>query len=429
MKIETKTWQEIRSEVGKVNPELARIVDNLPSLENDPLIKVSYDFGELIIKDGTLQLPFGNECFDFSSSKLDGHVDKNLFYNSLPLGIFIKNAGEVFLETPTRILPLKVFEIGDLFGVFEALDYIMDKPSSPQWSVSSGSRTVFSLPKISDLNGIKRLRAEFGIPSSIQVKTQQDHWSLFKYIAKKQSNWTSEILFFTKPWLDTLKDPAWSEFFRYLFSIGWEQSKIPIEKILSTHTWQKFSNALSFRNLKPHSYIVDTARHLLLMSKKSGIGIVPATDKDHHLLPLSEIIDVLVNTYKLKSYLPTIMLATPLNLLKPGDVAYYSLSYPTNVDGPVSQTSKGKTIFSDLRDLKTLIDTFRNSDEKNEESFFDHSDFFYFHIEDDIYGEIPNSKKIQLMDDRFSRQMDCYPDRNFCYSSLFFRGCIAIMYS
>jgi hypothetical protein len=429
MNIETTVWADVRNEVKEVNPELAAIIDAIYPTKNYPLIKARYGYGDLIIKEGSLQLPFNGDCINYRSTKLDKTLNRDLLYNSLPLGVFTKNAGEVFLETQTKVLPLKVFDEGDLFGVFEALDYIMEKPSLPKWSVSSGSRTVFSLPKISDLNGIKRLRSEYGIPSTLQVKTQQDHWGVFKYIARKESDWEAEIIFFTKPWLDNFNDPAWSEFFRYLFSVGWDQSKLPIEKILSAHTWQKFSNALSFRNLKPHPYIVDTARHLLLMSKKSGVGILPALDGDKHLLPLTKITDALVDVYKLKNYLPTIMLTKPLASLGAGDMAYYSLSYPTNVDGSVSHYSKAKTIFSDLRDLKSLLDTFRNSDQENEEVFFDHSEFLYFHIENDIYGEIPNSKRVESMDERFLQPSTSYPGREFCYSSLFFRGCIAVRYS
>jgi len=428
MEIELKTWNDVHGAVSRVNPKLAKLIDHLSPSKKYPLIKVRYGFGDAIVKDGVLQLPGDTECVGITSSELSHLVDKNLFYNALPMGIFIQNAGEVFLETQTRVLPLKVFDPGDLFGVFEALDYVMEKPSMAAWSVSAGSRTVFSLPKISDLNGIKRLRAEFSIPSSLQVKTQQDHWELFKYIAKKQSSWSCEVLFFTKPWLDQLKDPAWSEFFYYLFNVGWTQSKLAIEKILSAHAWQKFSNALAFRNLKPHSYIVDTARHLLLMSNKLSVGMVPATEKDHCLLPLMDIVEVLVNMYKLKKYAPTLMLAKNLNNLKKGEMVYYSLSYPINIDGSVSHASKGTTIFSDLRVLKSLIDTFRNCDKKDVGGFFDHSELFYFHVEDDIYGEIPNSKKIEIMDDRFSIGASCYLGRKFCYSSLFFRGCIMVKF-
>src|SRR5690349_11490610 len=130
-------------------------------------------------------------------------IRSDLSYSPIPLSLLLNKNSEVFLQEAERTIPLNIIKPGQLFGTFETLDFIFNKPSSALWNVSAGARSVFMLPKINESFSIKRLRNHYHLSLDTQLKYLTQHWQIFKEISHVptfSSPWQSEVLFFTKPW-------------------------------------------------------------------------------------------------------------------------------------------------------------------------------------------------------------------------------------
>ena len=150
--LEMLDWSDVREAVQKVNPRLVNIIDNLKLSPQHKLIKATYAFGDLIVKEGHL-------CLPIQESKLYTQLN----YSPIPLSLLLNKSSEVFVQNHDSALPLNRLQPGNFFGTFEAVNFMMHKPAASIWHVSAGARSIFMLPKISDLSGIKRLRAHYPI--------------------------------------------------------------------------------------------------------------------------------------------------------------------------------------------------------------------------------------------------------------------------
>ena len=72
-------WKDVRQSVEQVNPALAKIVNNISPNNRYKLIKATYSFGDLIIKEGQLCLPID-----------DKKLYAQLNYSSIPLSLLLK---------------------------------------------------------------------------------------------------------------------------------------------------------------------------------------------------------------------------------------------------------------------------------------------------------------------------------------------------
>src|SRR5579871_3844189 len=213
--IQQLTWPEAREHVKQSNKSLAEIIDKISPNRNYLLYKVTYSFGDLIIKNGLLQLPQKKNCVQPLKDISDHEIKDKLSYSSIPLFLTLKNCHEVFLDTGDRIIPLNLFNAGSLLGLFESMDFLFNYKSNPRWNVSAGARSLFMLPKISEMQGLKRLAKQYEIDSSnLQMVNFSDHWHVFKSIALHPTftqSWQSEILIFSKEWLNHGNDSSWAE--------------------------------------------------------------------------------------------------------------------------------------------------------------------------------------------------------------------------
>lgn len=426
--IQEVTWPTVREEVKRVNPELTKIIDSIDPDQKYKLIKVSYSFGDLIVDQGFLQLPDNQgKIYPVSSKHIDPHIQKQLAYSPIPLSLLLNKVSEVFIMDNERVIPLKVLEPGNLFGTFETLNFIFQIPSQPLWYVSAGSRIIFTLPKISESSGLKRLRLHYEIPADTSLRLLSEHWDLFKKIANHKNfndPWQSQLILFTEKWFDFDKnDVRWLKFLRYLFEQGWLQSQRIIQKEQFGVFWQKYHRAITHRRLRPTLYLSDTFKHLLLIASGESPAFIPV--QSNLVAPIRGLQKALLDIYQLKNnYIPT-MMCTGLPNQKKHNLIYYSLSFPTLLEGSPESKNTSSTIMLDLRDIKLLMNTLLR-DSSIEHSFLKKVTFDYFHVEDDIYNEIQSSKLIPKEDNRFADTT--FPDLDFCSTSPFWRGCIRISF-
>jgi len=184
--IQEFTWDDVRKKVQEVDPTLAKLIDQISPSKKYKLFQVKYAYGDLILKDGVLQLPIKKGCLlPVTDPSLDASLKEKLGYNTIPLFLTLHNSNEVFIDTGTRVIPLNLFRAGSLLGLFETADKCFN--FSSKWSVSAGARSIFMLPKISETGGFKRLRLQYRLPSRANLHQFSDHWHVFK----DYSNFTS----------------------------------------------------------------------------------------------------------------------------------------------------------------------------------------------------------------------------------------------
>ncbi|MCE3238745.1 MAG: hypothetical protein K0R24_1726 [Gammaproteobacteria bacterium] len=429
--IQQLTWADVREEVKKTDRALTKIIDKISPNKNYSLFKITYSFGDLIVKDGVLQLPQEKGLLlSLRDADLDAKIQDKLGYSSIPLFLTLKNCHEVFLDTHDRIIPLNLFNPGTLLGLFESMDFLFNCKSHPRWNVSAGARSIFMLTKISEMQGLRRLCKHYELDDShISLINLSDHWHLFKSIAAHPSftqSWQSEILIFSKEWL-TNKDPSWAEFHYYLFQYAWKQSQFAISKIELSLIWETFLKTVALRRLKPTTYLANHVKHLMLIAAGRSPGFRPS-DASQQVAPCRGLQEAFLNIYMLKHYLPTFMHPQLLDAASELPV-YYSLMFPTLLEGsPYKKNSS--TIMLDLHNIHLLLNILLNSLSDNK--FFMATGlqnilFKCFHVEDDRQGKINSSRLIPEQDPGFLQEKIQFPDRVFCASSSFWRGSIQIV--
>ena len=344
----------------------------------------------------------------------------------------LEKDSEVFVDTGSRIIPINLFHKGNLSGVYETMDFLTGKKSSPIWNYSAGSRSIFMLPKITDKLGAKRLHMTRNIPATIQVNHLTDHFELFKSIAQNKSfsqEWHSTALFFGEKWITNKHtSKEWMKFKNYLLCKTWEQATYAIDKLKFNLNWEKLAEAISLRRLQPKPYLIDQVKHVLNIVAGNFPAFKPI-DTSQESAPTRGLQQAIIDCYTFK-YLPTLMHACALgDTITKAKHVYYSLSLPTVLEGsPLKKNSS--TIISDMREFKFLIETLKNyrQNTANNEATQVIKDFQidYFHFEKDMCDEIRSSTDIAIEDGAFLEDKKTFQTRDFCATSPFFSGCIRI---
>jgi hypothetical protein len=418
-------WKDVAEEVRAVKPELYSIIENISPAKKFPLIKASYPFGCLIIDKGSISKIY---CKNKAHEDL---IKSELQYAKIPLGLLLDKSSEAFIQLDDRIVPLNLLNKGNFFGNFELMNTFAGVEIEPPWSVSAGLRSIFFLQKVSNNIGQQRLRKEFGVISSAP-QNFNEQWQTFIEIANAnhQNNWKTNVFFFTKNWFDRkLTDsPEWFKFREYIYLESWKQRHHLIEQPITSFLWRIFASAIQNRKLRIKPYILDTIKHLLLISQAISPAFRPIYDDCY--APLKIIRDAYYDFYKLNiiDYFPTIMGIGFLN--DKNKFLYYSLNYPTLYEG---HYEKGQYNFIvEQREVKLALDTLYRYVKLNKTvisanilSVMNRLNFDYFHRSQDNYDELLSSNGI-IKDDKDFVEIGGRYNTNFCSNSPFFSGCIRI---
>jgi len=425
------TWTDFRESVKKVNPELFRIIEQISPDKNYKLIEAEYLYGEKITDMGTICVTDKEgKLARLDAPSVPNSLKEQLSYCPTPLILQLTNSSEVFVDTGERIVPLNIFTPGDLYGLFEAITPLTGCSISPCWSVTSGGRLVFLGAKITDAIAHKRLRTEFGVPITPPQKLS-DQWHILKIIGNKATTppWTSKILLFTKDWLEKREDDiGWLRFHNYLLIASWVQSKYMRSKSELSIMWEAFASAIRAINLKPSHYLLDTLMHFIFLADGAAPGF-KAADDSQLVLPSRAVEYAYENIYCLKDYASVILHPHRLGMGGDNAAVYYSLTYPTMLEGtPIIKNPS--SIISELREIKVLLTTY----EKILESHGVHSHRLknkrldYFHTEEDKLGEILPTKNITSSDPSLAKCMERFKGKIFPFQGPFFRGCIRVAF-
>jgi len=199
--LEKKSWLDVNEQVRKVNSKLATVIDDLNVDPSFTFYKGTYSFGEEIIKKGHLQVSLAdNHSISLDNPVVDKKLQADLGYNfgTSPVSLVLSGAVEAFLviDGYTITLPAGVIYPGKVFGTWKVLNQDVTHMPAFIWSMTSGARSLFMLPKISKASSHKRLMKAFNLQHDTPKETLH-HWHVFKEITNHQDfkqDWHSEIM-------------------------------------------------------------------------------------------------------------------------------------------------------------------------------------------------------------------------------------------
>ncbi len=434
--IEIVTWKDVNKCISEVNPRLGGLINDIKGVDKFHVIRATYPFGEDMIDKGEFFFNLNGQRIPLESDKLPKTIKKLLDYHweATPFGILTKNSIEFYINRANQILPSRLLLPGKTFSllsIFENPDFSYFVGGL--YSTKAGCRSLLMLPKITHELSSARLTKKYGITRHLLPKTFSDHWHLFNEIVHSRAfktSWEAEIHFFSKdflaPVIETLN-------FRHglLYSVWQDTGYQRNVSMTYNFIWSLFFDTLPI-SLRNDAFIIQTVKHLILIALAEVPGFVP---EDSNISgPITELMDVFLNDYKIRFHLPVFMRLQHYDGQKP---AYYSLYKSTFIYEPQERGSNKQTI-NDLIKIRSVLYSFLDFILGNR---FEHSikntAFFksLANIEFDFYhpdgnGEINNNiTEMVEADPRFTNLP--HPGISkyglaFPIHSNFFRGCVRI---
>ncbi len=437
LNIKKVCWTDVRTSIKAINPNLFKILDKISPSKDFSFYKAVYPFGCQILKNGKFFLPAKNsELIDLADSRIEKNIREDLSYNfpTTPVFITLKKSLELFMTLHDRVIPYFLINPGNMYGVWKVLDKRANRNVSHApysiWDITSGARSIFMLPKISEKNGHNRLQKEFNFTLD-KPEDLRDHWKIFTAIASSENctdKWESEVLFFSKKWFENLDDPALQEFTLYLLDFNWACT----EYWRSQYSWYlAFSRIHSTRNITPNPYHADIIKHLLAISVGALPGFSPATNDD--LGPITSFQKIYAETYRLPNWAPIIMQPQSYNMHSPTHPVYYSLQYPSAIELSPS-ANKRASVVEDAHMTCALLEKYLqdlasgrfNIDSTTLQEIAHLVKFDFFHSDVKDYSKLRDNKLLPKSDIAFLEP----PYKGIClefpHNSTFFKGCIRI---
>ncbi len=430
---EELTWSNARNIILKsCGKELVDIIDEISPDDRFKLIKFQFPYGTKIVEDGVMRFPIDQDTLlPVTDSRLPDFIKKNLCYLTVPLGIITKNIFEIYHECGDKLFSLYVINHGLQLGIWEFFG------ASTPYSITSGARSAYMIPRISITTLHNNLKKKYNITSTVPTRLI-DQWNVFKELANSKTfnkNWNTEILVLNKEWFEELnkKNPSkgWLRLKNHLYQRSWDHTNVARKKLLTDFYWQAIVKNFGGKKRKCNPYVIDTLKHLLFII----IGALPASmpfDGDESYGPFNRIQEIYENDYGVE-YIPTIMLPTYLSFDNKLPV-YYSIQTPTLLN----TTLKSKYVTSnmdDLRDLKDLVNDFvkesANISIKINNVFIrdmlNKVHFNFYHIDRFAYGGIINpTSSLPESDKRFLYDGIEGNNNKFAANGTFIRGCVKI---
>lgn len=433
--LEKVTWKQVRKEVAKLNPELAKIIDELSPSDDHWLAKVTYPYGSLVMKHSLLMLPNAKgNIVPITDPSIAPIIQEGLTYNlqSNPVSMVLKNTFEIYLPLADRTIPLSGPAYpGATFGAWRILNPTETEHPAFIWDMTAGVRSVFMLPKISEVKRHMHLKRVYGLTADVP-KPLMAHWEVFRQLASHSSfkqPWTAEILFFPKQWFEHLDDNKWKPFYYYFHSAGWGATEIWRNQFL----WNLiFSLILQKYEGRPSAYIIDTVKYLLYMGVSAFSGFAPA--RDNLAGPFEEIQRIYIEEYGLKNYAPIIMQPDTFNMYDPkGHHVYYSLQFPNAPEFKLNSRVRSSLI-SDLHEIRALMIRYEkellsnkfNIDNTSLYDVFRYTKYDYFHSGVDLHTGMRSSNEMAEEDQSLLTTIDGRTFKNFPEKCSFVKGCIRL---
>ncbi|PIQ42730.1 MAG: hypothetical protein COV52_06455 [Gammaproteobacteria bacterium CG11_big_fil_rev_8_21_14_0_20_46_22] len=430
-----KYWKDVREEMQALAPEFSNIVDALNPGDDLCFYEGVYPYGAEVVKQGVLQVanPKG-DIVPYNHPTIETHLSEDLSYNlgSNPCLCVLESCLEAYTYFDDRVIPAcDYLRPGSFSGIWQVLGPQVSQYPEFLWNLSSGSRSIFMLPKVSEANANNKLKRAFSLTTN-KPRSMLDHWYLFREMASHPDfpkPWRSRVLFFSGEWFKQLEDPAWHEFQRYILKKAWFSSEFWRNQFV----WNiVFSSVQKNRQIKSSAHIINTVQHLIIMAAGFMPGFAPALDDS--AAPVSSLQQVYLDIYNLRNYAPILMQPHCLSFEDNARPVYYSLHYPTA--GTFSPKSSGhSSTISDLYEVKMIMDKYlmemRSGNIHLSDTLIaktaEAAAFSFFHSDTEMYHDVKPSEDIPKEDPSFKQATpkntisDEFPN-----NSSFVRGCIRV---
>lgn len=434
-RLEKLTWKQVRKDVAKVNPEFAKVIDELSPGDDHWIAKVTYPYGSLVMKRSLLMLPNAKgDLVPITDSSLDSAIREGLIYNlqSNPVSLVLKNSFEIFLPLEDRTIPLSgPICPGTAFGAWRILNLHKTQHPAFIWDMTAGARSVFMLPKIAETKKHMHLKRAYSLTADTP-RTLMDHWGIFRQLANHpnfEQPWEAEILFFPIQWFSHLNDFKWQPFYYHFQNSAWGVTELWRNQFI----WNViFSLILYGYEARPNAYITDTVKYLIY----AGVRAFPAFSPARSNLggPFKEIQKIYQEEYGLKTYPPVILQPDMFDMYNPAShPIYYSLQFPNASEFRPSSRSRAN-IISDLHEIRSLMIRYERellSDRFNIKDtalydVFRHTQYDYFHSGVDLHLGMRHSSEMAAEDKGLLTTVDGKVHENFPETASFLKGCIRI---
>lgn len=430
-------WEDVRSTIKSLNPVLFKIIDKISPNKKFPLYKATYPYGYQILKNGKFYLPGNNDIpIALDDARIEKSIREDLSYNlpTIPVLIVLKKSLELFVTLHDRVIPYFLINPGNMYGVWKVLDARANQNTTHApyniWDLTSGARSIFMLPKISETGGHNRLQKSFDFTLD-KPDDLRDHWKIFTAIASHESfedKWESEVLFFSKEWFAHLDDPEWKELSHYLLDFNWACT----EYWRSQFSWYlAFSRIHATRNITPNPYHVDIVKHLLAIGVGALPGFSPATN--NNLGPMELLQKVYTDVYRLPEWSPIIMQPQSYDMRSPERPVYYSLQYPSAIELSPS-SNKRSSVIEDTYMSCSLLEKYLQDlasgnfdiDSTTLHEITQLVKFDFYHSDTRNYSKIKDNKLIPKTDKTFLDISYKHNNGEFPQNSTFLKGCVQI---
>lgn len=425
------SWKMLSEYIRPLSQEFSLILDELDPSDEYKLYLATYPYGALILDKGIFQI-INNEghLVPLGHSSISKRIMQDLTYTgTMPVGMITSNSIETFFVTHNRTIPSSLFSKGQMISLWSALEASQTYHAGPMWSVSSGTRTICLIPKISDKIGHHNLRAKYNLKTPIPQHLT-DHWEILQTLANHSAfpqKWESEIIFFSKKWFEHQKDKKWANFYRYLLNEVWQGSMFRRNQFIFDFA---FSLVEEKRNLKPNPYLADTVKHLIGIGTGEVPGLAPAINDE--AAPIRGLQKIFIEDYRLKKYAPVIM---HVHHLTANDTRklYYSLEMPTTtIFSPRSSRLSSKMV--DMRETQDILEVLlaeiiKGSVYVEKTPLYNLArdiKYSFYHCAEDIQKEILPITELFKIDASFTRSLVDAEEYAIPEFSPFFRGCITI---
>lgn len=351
--VEELSWKEIQKAAAKGCSELYKILNNIDPGEKYTFIRVRYPFGSIVMHEDEVYFPFErNNSIPLSAPEIPASIKEKLGYRSIPFGMITSNPIEIYRETSDRVFsvelsgPNKGLEI----GIFEYFGL------TPCYSVSSGSRSLFMIPKISEARNHKKLMKHMQINCG-QPRNIFKQWHIFRELYNSpifNNPWECEIVYLTRAWDEGLKKYArsslsWAALESYLYKKGLEHSRLGHRKLVLDVLWPEIAAAWEENGLKPDVYTIDTLKQLIYIYLGGISGSRPAIND--YAGPIQRLQEIYIEQYGLLK-IPTIMIPCRFEPDKNIPI-YYSMQVPTMISSNPSHR-KLQTVIEEIRELMAV---------------------------------------------------------------------------
>jgi hypothetical protein len=363
--IHERRWNDLRSAVYASNHELAERIDDILTLSDEgdtplrdePIFHITYGYGAIIVKDGTLTLP------DSAPFELRRRCLGAVYPSSFPLAFVLKNSVEVFLNSDlpgSSTAPQRVISAGEWFGVFEALDAFYGCSSGrPPWKVSAGARSVHVLRKWGHSGLQRTLTKQLNLtnPESEFGKNwrnlENDAWLLLRRIARIAApEWSTQIVLFPKRWIHNQrleKSPQFIALRNMLFGVGWNQSTFLRRSSSLDSEIQILQHDTNRRYDIPWDYVLPHMKRMIEICQGEAVAFTHALEKDTHG-PFEECKQWLMSIRDISSDKSYPVILRPFHMNEEQRIGYYSWS-SSSLRAPLPDVPKWENVRAAIEKL------------------------------------------------------------------------------